>query len=65
MNGIDHKHYFALATINPAKEDILLMKILILLVSRAGSVSKQNWKHVNSIALYKKLIILSPLKHLG
>ena len=39
MNDVDRKHYFALAATNPAKEDILLMRILRLLVN---NVSKQS-----------------------
>lgn len=51
---------FASASTNPAKEDVLLMRILRLLVN-----IKQNWGHVKSIALCRKLAILSLLKTLG
>lgn len=60
MTDIDHKCYFASASTNPAKEDVLLMRILRLLVN-----IKQNWGHVKSIALCRKLAILSLLKTLG
>ena len=33
MTDIDHKYYFASASTNPAKEDVLRMRILRLLVN--------------------------------
>lgn len=57
--------FFALATINSAKENVLLMKILRIIVSRAGECSKTELRTCQFHDLCRKLSIFGSLKNLG